>query len=161
MNASGDQRRAEGEGAGVPEVVVVNRQRVTSVDLEWVSRFAGEAVVRCVRHSGDGAYALRGMGEVEVTVVSDRRIAQIHRDFMGVPGATDVITFQHGEVIVSVETAAMYAREHGHGLEEEIGLYIVHGFLHLNGFEDTTPELRSRMFAVQDPIWSECLEALR
>jgi probable rRNA maturation factor len=73
---------------------------------------------------------------------------------MSIPGATDVITFEHGEIVISAETARAYAREHQHSVEHEIALYIVHGLLHLNGYDDTTPEAKREMFRVQDEVWA-------
>jgi probable rRNA maturation factor len=110
-----------------------------------------------VRESGDGLFALCGLEEVVVTLVSDRRIDRIHRQFMDIPGATDVITFEHGEIIVSVDTAERCGAEFGHGTGAEAALYIVHGLLHLNGFVDDREEARAVMHAVQDRIWSACL----
>jgi probable rRNA maturation factor len=98
--------------------------------------------------------------EVVVTCVSDKRIDKVHRDFMDIEGATDVITFQHGDIVVSVDTAARAATEHGHGLDEELLIYIVHGFLHLNGYDDADEEERAAMHVVQDKIWRAVLECL-
>ena len=47
---------------------------------------------------------------MSVAIVSDRRIAEIHVDFMGIAGPTDVITFDHGDIVISAETAAQMAR---------------------------------------------------
>jgi probable rRNA maturation factor len=143
----------------LPELVVLNRQRGLNLNLPWLRRFAALALPLCVEHSADGLFTLKTLDEVVVTIVSDRRIAAIHQDFMNIPGATDVITFQHGDVVVSVETAERYAREHGHGLLQELALYIVHGLLHLNGYLDGTPEDRAQMHAVQTDIWNRCLES--
>ena len=141
----------------LPELVVLNRQRAERLDMKWLRKFASKALVRCAEHSADGLFTLKELEEVVVTVVSDRKIAELHVDFMQVEGATDVITFQHGEVVVSAQTAARYAKEHGHGLMEEIGLYVIHGFLHLNAYEDGSEIERAKMHAVQDEIWRESL----
>jgi probable rRNA maturation factor len=100
---------------------------------------------------------LRALDEVEVAVVSDAVIARVHRDFMDIPGVTDVITFDHGEIVVSAQTAARCAVEHGHSVDAELALYIVHGLLHLNGYDDMTPEARKVMHAVQNRIWRALL----
>ena len=44
-------------------------------------------------------------GEIFVWLISDRRMAHLHRKFLGLSGPTDVLTFQHGEIFISVETA--------------------------------------------------------
>jgi probable rRNA maturation factor len=151
-------RTARAAGS-VPRVqmILVNRQRRVRFDVEWLRRFAGLALAECMHHSGDGRFRLKAVPVVEVAVVSDVVIARVHRQFMGVPGATDVITFEHGEIVVSADTAKLAAAEHGHGLLDELGLYIIHGLLHLNGYDDLEPRARARMHRVQDRIWKRLL----
>jgi probable rRNA maturation factor len=76
--------------------------------------------------------------EIVAVLVSDRRITAMHLQFMQIAGATDVITFQHGEIIISVETAHRQAIQLGKELIEELCLYLLHGLLHLAGYEDAT-----------------------
>lgn len=135
------------------EVTVFNKQRRVSLRLPWLRRFAGDALTVCLGESGDSQFALRVIPVVEVTVVSDATIARVHRDFMSIEGPTDVITFEHGEIVVSADTACVCAKERGHSVEEELGLYVIHGLLHLNGFDDLEPVARRRMHGVQDRIW--------
>jgi probable rRNA maturation factor len=71
--------------------------------------------------------------EVTIVLVSDRRMAALHKQFMDIDGPTDVLTFQHGEIFISVETAEQNAAEFSTSVDEEIRLYIVHGLLHLRG----------------------------
>lgn len=135
------------------EISVMNRQRKVRFDLAWLRRAANAALAECVLHSDDGRFALRQLPMVDVAVVSDAVIARVHQEFMGVPGATDVITFDHGEIVVSAETALACAKEHRHSVEQELALYVIHGLLHLNGFDDTTPAAKKKMFRVQDRVW--------
>ena len=135
------------------QLILSNRQRRVRFDVEWLRQFAAMALGECVRHSGDGLFALKGLPGVEVAVVSDAVIADVHRKFMDVPGATDVITFDHGELVLSADTAKRYAAEHGHEVAEELALYVVHGLLHLNGFDDLEPKARARMHRVQNRVW--------
>jgi probable rRNA maturation factor len=137
-----------------------NRQRAVRLDLPWLRRFAAIALPECAEVSADGRWALRGIAEVEVALVSDRVIDRVHREFMGIAGATDVITFRHGEIVISAETARARAPEFGHAAEEEIALYTVHGLLHLNGFEDAASRDAARMRKAQDRIWRACLQRL-
>ncbi|HZU97283.1 MAG TPA: rRNA maturation RNase YbeY [Planctomycetota bacterium] len=99
-------------------------------------------------------------GGLSVALVDDRAIARIHVDFLGVPGPTDVVSFpledEHdgllGEVVVSTDTAAREARARGLSLEREVFLYIVHGILHLCGWDDHDPTERRRMHARQEEL---------
>lgn len=90
--------------------------------------------------------------EILVVLVSDRKISEIHRQFMGIAGATDVITFQHGEIVVSVETAARQAGEYKTDLFHEVRLYIAHGFLHLAGYDDHSESGFREMAKLQNEL---------
>jgi probable rRNA maturation factor len=98
--------------------------------------------------------------EICVFFVSDARIRRIHRDFLAADEATDVITFHHGEIFISVETAERHAQQFSTSLSEEIHLYIVHALLHLAGFEDKTKRGYKRMKAVQEKVAHEIEHAL-
>ena len=93
---------------------------------------------------------------VFVWLVSDRRMSRLHRQFLGQTGPTDVLTFQHGEIFISVATAKRHARAFGNSLTRELQLYIVHGLLHLNGFDDRTETGARRMEKMQAKILGEC-----
>ncbi len=95
-------------------------------------------------------------GELSLVFLSDAALAQVHGDFMGDPTATDVITFEGdplagtaGEICVSVDTAASQARRHGQTFAEELTLYLVHGWLHLTGYDDLQPAKKRRMRAAE------------
>ncbi len=136
---------------------VYNRQRRVKIPLPWLRSAATTALPRCIAKSRDGQGALAKLSEVEVSVVSDRTIARVHLDFLGIPGPTDVITFEHGELVISADTAKANALEHGTSLGSELLLYIIHGMLHLNGFTDEQRTEARRMHQVQDRILGECL----
>lgn len=92
--------------------------------------------------------------EVHVTVVDDRRIRALNARYLGKRQATDVLAFDlagpgparlWGEVIVSAETAARQARRVGVPLAMELDLLVVHGLLHLAGYDDYGPRRARRM----------------
>ena len=139
-----------------PRLVLRNRQRTVRIALSWLRRFADAAR----RHCPWRAAVCGSLEEVEITLVSDRIMAGLHRDFMGLAGPTDVLTFHHGEIVISAETAQTNARRYRQSLEREIALYTVHGLLHLNGFEDTTSRGAARMRTMQTRLLKACLEEL-
>ncbi len=141
----------------VPRFELLNRQRVRTVDRRWLCDRVQAALTCCLSESGRRGGVLAEIEEVSVVLVSDAKIAAMHRDFMDIPGPTDVITFQHGEVVVSVETALREARERGLGFHEELLRYIVHGFLHLSGLDDIRPGLRREMHRIQERFCGELL----
>jgi len=127
------------------------------IRLPWLRRFARVALEMCAGSSADGRFALRQLEEIEVAIVSDRMIAGVHERFMNLPGATDVITFEHGEIVMSAQTAAAQARQYGHGVDSELALYIVHGLLHLNGYDDRARSDAAGMRRAQQRILQACL----
>ena len=133
-------------------ITVSNRQRAVPVGVNPLQDFAGVALIECLKLRRREQDVLAKAGEVNVVLVSDRRIAELHRRFLDEAGPTDVITFQHGEIVISVETARRQARAFGTSLEHELRLYIAHGLLHLRGFDDKTAAGAAEMKRVQEKL---------
>lgn len=136
-------------------VEVANRQRRHRVDVAE-ARALAEHVLRAEGREAAG---------LSVAIVSDRAIAKLHREFLDVPGPTDVISFPLeddvpgpacgdvlGEVVVSADTAAREARARRLPFRRELLLYVAHGTLHLLGYDDHAPRDRARMHARQEAL---------
>lgn len=134
-----------------------NRQRAVTVELLALRRFAEQALQECLKVPARKSGHLTKLQEVAVILVSDRRMAELHRRFLQQAGPTDVITFQHGEIFVSTETARRQAGDFGTSLEQELRLYIAHGLLHLHGFDDTTPARAAEMKRTQEKLVASAL----
>lgn len=108
-------------------------------------------------------------GELTLTVVDDGRMAELHEQYRGEPGTTDVLTFDlrdipleqglgarviEGDIVVCVDEAARRAAEHSHDTRDEVLLYAVHGVMHLLGEDDHTPEGFARMHEREDDLLS-------
>ena len=114
-------------------IEVVNRQRRLQIDTRAWSNFATRAL------------AAIGKSESPATIafVSDKKIRELNRQFRGIDKATDVLSFPSdgpdlGDIAVSVDTAAAQAKENGLKLDEEIAQLILHGLLHLSGYDHET-----------------------
>ncbi len=110
-------------------------------------------------------------GELSIVFLTDAALAKIHADFMNDPTATDVITFEGdpaaglaGEICVSADTAWKYvgsvlaptsrtrspqAATLQKKFSAELTLYLVHGWLHLVGYDDLQPAKKRRMRAAE------------
>jgi len=135
-----------------PCISVRNIQRKISVNVGELEKFAAAALKHCLQLRKGKRTDLRRSRELFVWLISDRRMALLHRQFLGQAGPTDVLTFQHGEIFISVETARRNARAFGNSLMRELKLYIVHGLLHLHGFEDRTQAEAQNMKTAQEKI---------
>jgi probable rRNA maturation factor len=139
-------------GKPPPRISVRNLQRKIPVNIAVLEVFAGKVVRLCLELQKRKRTDLRKLGNVFVCLISDRRMSRLHREFLGQVGPTDVLTFQHGEICISVETARRHARVFGNSLVRELQLYIVHGLLHLHGFDDRTPADARKMKSAQEKI---------
>jgi probable rRNA maturation factor len=136
-----------------PDLLVACHHPAISWDVHELSARLQAILPALLACPGKDAPILLGeMEEAEISLVDDTTIARLHEEFMGIPGATDVITFQHGEIIVSLDTAARVAAGLGRSTADEVLLYCIHGLLHLYGYDDTTPSARAAMHARQDEL---------
>ncbi|HKQ54099.1 MAG TPA: rRNA maturation RNase YbeY [Pyrinomonadaceae bacterium] len=119
-------------------IEVVNRQRKMPLDCERWREFA-EKVLKVAPTNGAG---------VTVAFVSDRVMRELNKRWRGKGGTTDVLSFEAGQdefekvegvtlgdVVISVEQAARQAGEHGLSFENEVEQLILHGVLHLCGYD--------------------------
>ncbi|MBQ2380287.1 MAG: rRNA maturation RNase YbeY [Akkermansia sp.] len=131
-----------------------------NTEREWVSEALLERFAEALRallpellaQPKGPDHVLSELPVVEIAVVDDEAIAQVHAEFLDDPSETDAITFPYGEILVSCDTAARYAAEHGLLPEEELFRYMVHGLTHLHGYLDYEPADREALFAVQEPL---------
>lgn len=95
-------------------------------------------------------------GDLSLVFLTDPALARIHADFLDDPMPTDVITFEGnptlgtaGEICVSADTASAYAKAHHCDFSAELTLYVVHGWLHLAGYDDLSSVKKRRMRAAE------------
>jgi probable rRNA maturation factor len=131
------------------------------VPLPALQEFAQRALRECLKIRRKRTSALVELEDLSIILVSDRRMAELHRRFLDLSGPTDVITFQHGEIFVSAETARSHARRFGNSLEDELRLYVVHGLLHLHGFDDKSPADATEMERAQKKLVAAATRAMR
>ena len=100
--------------------------------------------------------AARSPVSLSVVLVADSEMHALNREHLGHDYPTDVLSFPLapapqlvGEVICSVDTARREARARGHAPADELLLYLVHGCLHLVGYDDHVPAARRRMRAAE------------
>jgi probable rRNA maturation factor len=139
-----------------PKITVRNLQRSARVEIAPLQRFAESALGICLQLKKKSA--LSRFDEISVLVISDPKMAALHRQFLQTKGTTDVITFQHGEIFISAETARKNASRFGTTLHRELYLYVVHGLLHLDGFDDATAAGSKEMKTMQEKILAAAME---
>ena len=79
--------------------------------------------------------------EVACLITDDAELRRLNRQFRGARYATDVLSFPYeagGEIAISLDRAAAQAAEHGHRIDEELRILMLHGVLHLTGLDHET-----------------------
>lgn len=128
-------------------VNVFNQQLALKISLDQVKRL----VERVIHEEGQSC------DEVNIYFVDTATICQLHEQFFQDPTPTDCISFPMdeledetsyrilGEVFVCPDTALEYSRKHKNNPYEETSLYIIHGLLHLMGYDDIEEQDRNHM----------------
>lgn len=116
--------------------MILNQQRKHRLDREGLEHFLAEVKERL------------GVSDRELSIafVSDWRMAQLNRRFRGKPHPTDVLSFSAedkengylGDVVISPEMARQNARRYGRRFEAELRMLILHGILHVLGYDHET-----------------------
>jgi probable rRNA maturation factor len=122
-------------------IEVVNRQRKLPIDSEHWQSFVARAVKAVPAKDAD----------VTIVFVSDRAMREINLTWRGKRGTTDVLSFPAnqdeferltglnlGDILISVEQAARQASENGLGFDDEVAQLVLHGLLHLCGYDHET-----------------------
>lgn len=110
--------------------------------------------------------------ELSINFISDDYIAELHEQWLDLPGATDVMSFPVdeikpgfqfdsctlieppvlGDIVIAPAFASRQALAAGRTLEEELHILVVHGILHLSGYDHYEPDEREIMFDLQENI---------
>ena len=102
--------------------------------------------------------------DITIVLTDDSQLHELNREFLGVDAPTDVLSFPAsesdpetgaaylGDILISVPRAAQQAQAAGHPMEAEVQLLVVHGVLHLLGYDHAEAEEKTRMWAEQAKV---------
>jgi probable rRNA maturation factor len=126
-------------------LLIQNRQRVISLNTRFLRTITQSLLAKLL--------ALEDF-ELAICIVRAPEMARINETFLQHTGSTDVITFDysenpasalHGEIFICIDDALAQAREFRTSWQSEIARYVIHGILHLRGFDDLRPAARQKM----------------
>lgn len=99
--------------------------------------------------------------EISLILVNNEEIRNLNRDFRNIDRETDVLSFVYedgeylGDIFINIERVYSQAKEYNHSVEREFAFLLVHGILHLKGYDHHTNEEEIEMFAKQEEILNE------
>ena len=137
--------------------VLIDEHLEANLEVSWLQSIAQQVLLA----QGVGAEV-----ELGLVIATQERVKQLNRDYLGRDEPTDVLAFSAieevgadlppfvpppdgvlhlGEVIISYPQAVIQAEEHQHSIQKELAILIIHGVLHLLGYEHDKPELERQM----------------
>ena len=102
--------------------------------------------------------------DLSIAVRSDAELQKLNLEYLGIDAPTDVLSFESGEmdpgtdriylgdIIISYERAALQAKNAAHPIDNELQLLVVHGVLHLLGYDHGAVEEKEEMWHLQSEI---------
>ncbi len=99
--------------------------------------------------------------DLTIAIEDDEQLRQLNNQFLGIDAPTDVLSFPAdeidpdsghlylGDIIISMPRALFQAESAGHPVQSEIQLLVIHGILHLLGYDHDTPEMKTEMWQLQ------------
>ncbi len=151
--------------------VLIDEGLEARLEVTWLQKVAGQVLI---------SEAVSPDAELSLVIAGQERVRQLNRDYLGRDAPTDVIAFSMlpeptagaepgaptfvappdgvshlGEVIISYPQAVIQAEEHHHPVKKELAILIIHGVLHLLGYDHAEPDQESRMRAREAEILSQ------
>jgi probable rRNA maturation factor len=100
------------------------------------ARIEAAALIKVVRRTRKLIPRRRAdLDELDIAIVSDQEIKTLNKKYRRQNKATDVLSFDHGQIVISYDTAKRQAKQQGQAIRTELNLLAVHGFLHILGFD--------------------------
>lgn len=136
------------------EIFLNNKQKFLTIDLEYWENFALKALQ--ILEQPDNS-------ELSLTFVNDQEIQELNKSYRQIDKPTDVLSFPFdnsfnlpikvlGDVIISTEKAQVQAEAYGNTINREIGFLMIHGILHLLGYDHQTDKEEKIMFDLQKKL---------
>lgn len=147
--------------------------------IEWIqdhpTKKIDESLLKTMEHCLMQAGRLTKTEKAEFSVLftDEQRIQEINRDYRKIDKPTDVISFalnderellqdfeelayHLGDILICIDIAEKQAKEYGHSYEREMCFLVLHGFLHLLGYDHNTLEEEQKMFSLQETVLKDC-----
>jgi probable rRNA maturation factor len=138
--------------------IIISDEFIDQINEEIISR----TVLAVLRHAG-----VVEASEVSIVIDNNAKLQELNNQFLGIDAPTDVLSFPSdevdpdsgiaylGDIILSLPKAQAQAEEAGHAPEAEIQLLIVHGMLHLLGYDHAEQDEKQEMWEHQKAILSD------
>lgn len=128
--------------------IEINNLAKNRVDKKFLEKIA-KSVFKSIK--------LREIKEISIVIVGDAKIKELNKKYRKKNRVTDVLAFDYGEIFICLSQAKRQAKELGHSLKKELAILLIHGILHLAGYDDQTKKDYNKMGKKQDDIWAKII----
>lgn len=144
------------------KIEITNRQKIKRLNLKKISFFS-KKIIGLVSHTCQSPrnFKISPSAKISLFFCDNKIIRRLNRKYFHKTSSTDVIAFPLqdklnpdylGEIVISVEEAVKASKNYDYNWQKEIILYLVHGILHLIGYNDTTESAKKIMERRQKEI---------
>lgn len=95
--------------------------------------------------------------EISIVLVGNAKIKELNKKYRKKNQVTDVLAFDYGEIFICLPQAKKQARQLGHSLKKELAVLLIHGMLHLAGYNDETKKDYNKIVKKQEEIWQKVI----
>ncbi len=93
--------------------------------------------------------------EISLVIVGEKKIKELNKKYRTTNRITDVLAFDYGEIFICFPQAKKQAENLNHSIKKELGILLIHGILHLIGYQDNSKETYNKMIKKQNQLWEK------
>lgn len=98
--------------------------------------------------------------EISLVIIGEAKIKELNKKYRKKNRVTDVLAFDYGEIFICLPQAKRQAKQIGHSLKKELAILLIHGILHLAGYDDERKRDYNKIVKKQDEIWQKVISSL-
>ncbi|KLO21029.1 rRNA maturation factor [Marinitoga sp. 1197] len=140
------------------KINIFDNQEIENIDIKKVENITKKVLLSEI---GEGDY------ELNIVITDNETIKEYNEKYRNKIGPTDVLSFEYGvnediigEIIISVEKIKEQAPEFNNTFEEEFFYILIHGILHICGYDHLKEEEKKKMFKIQDEYYKNLFKTI-
>lgn len=133
-------------------ILEINNLTNSEIDKGFLKK-VGERTLKILSLDRLGMKISLKFSELSLVIVGDKKIKELNKKYRNQNKATDVLAFDYGEIFLCLPQAKRQAKQLGHSLKKELAILLIHGILHLLGYDDGEKLDYNKMVSKQEEIW--------
>ena len=150
---------------GIEIIIDSNEEESSQIDIEFINKFITILLdyIKENNISKEEDLTLYLSKDLNIIFVDSKTIRELNREYRNIDRTTDVLSFYYndedlnlwGELYINPYQVEKQRKRYNVSFKEELSRIIIHGILHLLGYDHQTPKERDEMFALQEKILND------